>query len=60
MSTINSEVVLGYQLNLIKGIKPEWDTLRGKGSPFFAPDRPNQLKIKDLPPSILGSLRLIN
>lgn len=50
MSTINSEVVLGYQLNLIKGIKPEWDTLRGKGSPFFAPDRPNQLKIKDLPP----------
>lgn len=30
MSTINSEVVLGYQLNLIKGIKPEWDTLRGR------------------------------
>lgn len=49
MNSANSEIFLGYQLNLIKGIKADWDTRTGKGSPFFPPDLSTQLKAQDLP-----------
>jgi hypothetical protein len=49
MLSINLSLKLGYQLNLIKGIKGTWDTQSGEGSPFFAPQEPSQLNPQVLP-----------
>ncbi|MFA6372797.1 MAG: MAC/perforin domain-containing protein [Methanothrix sp.] len=49
VDSTNSEITLGYQVNILKGIKYEWDTLSGKGSPFFSPDLRNQIRIQNFP-----------
>lgn len=48
MASSQFALSLGYQADLIKGIRHAWDKQSSSGSPFFAPSSPSQLRTQDL------------